>query len=48
VRNEEALHRDSEGKSILHVIKRRKDNWIGYFLRRNCLIKHVSEGQMEG
>jgi hypothetical protein len=33
---------------ILHKIKRRKANWIGHILRRNCLLKHVIEGKLEG
>jgi hypothetical protein len=28
--------------------KRRKFNWIDHFLRRNCLLKHVIEGKIEG
>jgi hypothetical protein len=27
---------------------RKKGNWIGHTLRRNCLIRHVTEGQIEG
>jgi len=30
------------------TIKRRKDNWVGNIFRRNCLLKHVTEGQTEG
>ena len=26
----------------------RKDNWIGYILRRNCLLQHVIEGKIQG
>jgi hypothetical protein len=48
VRNEEALHRVKEKRNILHTIKRRKANWIGHILRRNCLEKHVIEGKIEG
>ena len=33
---------------ILHTVYRRKANWIGHILRRNCLIKHVVEGKVEG
>jgi hypothetical protein len=33
---------------ILQTIKRRKANWIGHILRRNCLLKHVIEGKREG
>jgi hypothetical protein len=32
---------------ILHTIKRRKANWIGHILCRNCLLKHVTEGKIE-
>jgi hypothetical protein len=28
--------------------RRRKANWIGHILRRNCLLKHVTEGMLEG
>jgi hypothetical protein len=42
------LQRIKEERNILHKIKRRKDNWIGHILRRNCLLKHVIEGKLEG
>jgi hypothetical protein len=48
VRNEEVLHRVEEERNIVHTIKRRKANWIGHILRRNCLLKHVIEGRLEG
>jgi hypothetical protein len=48
VTNEEALHRVKKERNIPHKIKRRKANWIGHILRRNCLIKQVTEGKMEG
>jgi hypothetical protein len=48
VRNEEVLHRVKEERNILYTIKRRKANWIGHILRRNCLLKHVIEGKLEG
>jgi hypothetical protein len=48
VRNEEVLHRVKEERNILHTIERRKANWIGHILRRNCLLKHVIEGKLEG
>jgi hypothetical protein len=38
VRNEEGLLRFKEQKNILHVIRKRKANWIGHILRRNCLL----------
>jgi hypothetical protein len=48
VRNEEVLHRVKEERNVLLTIKRRKANWIGHILRRNCLLKHVIEGKIEG
>jgi len=27
---------------------RRKTNWIGYILRKNCRLKHTPEGNIEG
>jgi hypothetical protein len=29
------------------AIQRRKANWIGHVLRRNSLLKHVTEGKIE-
>ena len=29
-------------------IKQRKDNWIGHILHVNCLIKHVTRGNVDG
>ena len=37
VRNEEVLLRVNEKRSILHEIRKRKANWIGHILRRNCI-----------
>jgi hypothetical protein len=48
VRNEEVLHRVKEERNNVHTIKRTKANWIGHILRRNCLLKHVIEGKVEG
>ena len=47
VRNVEVLHRVKEGRNILWTAKRKKDNWIGNTLRRNCLRKHVIEGKIK-
>jgi hypothetical protein len=48
VRNEETLQRVKEERNILQTIKRWKDNWIGHILHRNCLLKHITEGNTEG
>ena len=37
-----------EERNILHKRKRRKAILIGHILHRNCLLKHVIEGQIEG
>ena len=43
------LQRVKEERFILQKIQRRKANWIGHILRRNCLLKqHVIEGKIEG
>jgi hypothetical protein len=46
VRNEEVLHTVTEVRNILHTTKRRKDDWIGHILHRNCLLKHNIEGKI--
>jgi hypothetical protein len=43
VRNEEVLLIVNE-----HEIRKRKANWIGHILRRNCLLKQVIEGKIKG
>jgi hypothetical protein len=48
VRNEEVLNTVKEERNILRTVKIRKTNWIGHVLRRNCLLKHVIEGKLEG
>jgi hypothetical protein len=42
------LHGVKEERNILRALKRRKANWIGHILRRNCVLKHVIEGNIEG
>jgi len=39
VRNEEVFLRVKEQRNILHEIGKRKANWIGHILRRNCLLQ---------
>jgi hypothetical protein len=48
VRNEEVLLRVKEQRNILHEIRKRKANLIGYILRRNCLLQRVIEGNIQG
>ena len=48
MRNEEVLLRVNEQRNILCEIRKRKANWIGHILRRNCLLKQVIEGKIKG
>jgi len=48
VRNEEVLLRVNEQRNILREIRKRKANWIGHILRRNCPLKQVIEGKIKG
>jgi hypothetical protein len=47
VRNEEVLLTVKEQRNILHEISKRKANWIGHILRRNCLLQGVIEGRIK-
>jgi len=48
VRKEDVLLRVKEQRNILHEIPKRKANWIGHILRRNCLLQRVTEGKIQG
>ena len=47
VRNEDVLLRVKEQRNILHEIRKRKANWIGHILHRNCLLQRVIEGKIK-
>jgi hypothetical protein len=48
VRNEEELFRVKEQRNILQEMSKRKVNWIGHILCRNCLLQQVIEGKVKG
>ena len=48
VRKEEVLLRVKDQRNILHEISKRKANWIGHILHRNCLVQRVTEGKIRG
>jgi len=48
VRNKDVLLRVKEQRNILHETRKRKANWIGHILRRNCLLQRVIEGKIKG
>ena len=47
MRNEEVLLRVKEQMNILHEINKRKADWIGHILRRNCLLQRVVERKVK-
>ena len=47
MRNEAVLHRVKEERNIIQTVKRRKADWIGHILCRNCLLNHVIEGKIK-
>jgi len=48
VRNEDVVLRVKEQRNIVHEIGKRKANWIGHILRRNCLLQRAIEGKIKG
>jgi hypothetical protein len=48
MRNEEVLLIVNEQRNILHEISKRKANWIGHILLRNCLLQQIIEGKIKG
>jgi hypothetical protein len=48
VRKDEVFHGARKDRNIIQTIKIRKANWIGHILRRDCLLKHVIVGKIEG
>ena len=48
VRNEKVILRVKEQRNILHEIRKRKANWIGQIVCRNCLLQQVIEGKIKG
>jgi hypothetical protein len=46
VRNE-GLLRVKKQRNILHETRKRKANWIGHIMRRNCLLRQVNEGKIK-
>jgi len=47
VRNDEVLLRVKGQRNIVHEIRKRKANWIGHILCRNCLLQRVIEGKIK-
>jgi hypothetical protein len=48
IRNEAVLLTVKEQRNILHEIRKRKFNWIGYILRRNYPLQQFIVGKIKG
>ena len=48
IKNAVVLERVGEGRIILELIKKRKRNCLGHWLRRNCLMKDALGGMVNG
>jgi len=48
LRNGEVLHRGKEKRNILQTVERMEASWTGHIWRRNCLLRQVTEGKIEG
>ena len=48
IKNSVVLERVGDGRIMLELIKKRKMNWLGHWLRRNCLLKDALEGIVNG
>jgi hypothetical protein len=48
LKNEKVIYKINKEMSTLHTASRRKDNCFGNFLRRNCHVKDLIEGKIEG
>ena len=47
-KNAVVLERAGEGRIMLELIQKRKRNWLGRWLRRNCLLKDALEVMVNG
>ena len=45
-KNAVVLERVGEERIMLELIRKRKRNWLGHWLRRNCLLKNALKGMV--
>ncbi|KAJ4431456.1 hypothetical protein ANN_20054 [Periplaneta americana] len=48
IRNEAVLETVDEERMMPKLIRKMKSNWLGLWLRRNCLLKDALEGMVNG
>ena len=46
IKNAVVLERMGEGRILLELIKKKKRNWLGHWVRRNYLLKNALEGMV--
>ena len=47
-KNAVVLETVGDGRIMLELIKKRKRNWLGHWLRRHCLLKDALEKMING
>ena len=48
IKNAVVLERVGEGRIMLELIRKRKRNWLGHWLKTNCLLKDAIEDMVNG
>ena len=48
IKNAVVLERVGERRIMLELVKKRKRNWLVYWLRRSCLLKDAVEEMVNG
>ena len=48
IKNGVVLERVGEGRIMVEMLKKKKINWLGHWLRRNCLLKDALDGMING
>ena len=46
IKNAVVLESVGEGRIMLELIRKRKRNWLGHWLRKNCLLKDALKGMV--
>ena len=46
IKNSVVLERVGDGRIMPELIKKRKSNWLGHWLSRNCLLKDALDGMV--
>ena len=48
ITNKAVLGRMGKGQIMLNSMKKRKRNWLSYWLKRHCLLNDALEGMVNG